>query len=41
MKKLTRPAFYELVDMAETDPKDETVLGVWSQGVFFPLGAAA
>ena len=39
--KLTRPAFYELVDMAETDPKDETVLGVWSQGVFFPLGAAA
>ncbi|WP_034736137.1 DUF1285 domain-containing protein [Hyphomonas chukchiensis] len=39
--KLARPAFYELVDMAETDPKDETVLGVWSQGVFFPLGAAA
>tara|TARA_R110002020_G_scaffold83397_2_gene207224 strand:+ start:130719 stop:131306 length:588 start_codon:yes stop_codon:yes gene_type:complete len=39
--KIARPAFYELVDMAETDPKDETVLGVWSQGVFFPIGAAA
>ncbi|MEH6487064.1 DUF1285 domain-containing protein [Hyphomonas oceanitis] len=39
--KIARPAFYELVDMAEADPKDETVLGVWSQGVFFPIGAAA
>tara|TARA_R110000787_G_scaffold1326_10_gene4774 strand:- start:8512 stop:9099 length:588 start_codon:yes stop_codon:yes gene_type:complete len=39
--KIARPAFYELVDMAETDPKDESVLGVWSQGVFFPIGAAA
>ncbi|MEH6808067.1 MAG: DUF1285 domain-containing protein [Hyphomonas oceanitis] len=39
--KIARAAFYELVDMAETDPKDESVLGVWSQGVFFPIGAAA
>mgnify|MGYP003675853986 FL=1 len=39
--KIARPAFYELVDMAEADPKDESVLGVWSQGVFFPIGAAA
>jgi uncharacterized protein len=39
--KIARPAFYELVDMAETDPKDEKVLGVWSQGIFFPIGAAA
>ena len=39
--KIARAAFYELVDMAEADPKDESVLGVWSQGVFFPIGAAA
>ena len=39
--KIARAAFYELVDMAEADPKDETVLGVWSQGVFFSIGAAA
>jgi hypothetical protein len=39
--KIARAAFYELVDIAEADPIDETVLGVWSQGVFFPIGAAA
>lgn len=31
---LTRPVFYELADMAETQ---DGVPGVWSGGVFFPL----
>lgn len=39
--KLTRPAFYELVEMAEPSPDDPDVLGVWSQGSFFPIGPAA
>lgn len=39
--KLARPVFYELVDLAEPSPDDENVLGVWSKGVFFPLGPAA
>ncbi len=39
MARLTRPVFYELVDMAETraTPSGEE-LGVWSDGVWFPLG---
>ncbi|MBA4339276.1 MAG: DUF1285 domain-containing protein [Hyphomonas sp.] len=39
--KLTRPVFYELVDMAVSAPDGTDCLGVWSQGVFFPLGPAA
>lgn len=39
--KLTRPVFYELVDMAVPAPDGTNRLGVWSQGVFFPLGPAA
>lgn len=39
--KLARSVFYELVDLAEPSPDDENVLGVWSKGVFFPLGPAA
>ena len=36
---LTRPVYYELVDMAEEREADgEPVLGVESGGVFFPLG---
>ncbi len=38
--KLARPVFYELADMAEADPDDGETLGVWSDGVFFRLGAA-
>ncbi|MCB9963253.1 MAG: DUF1285 domain-containing protein [Hyphomonas sp.] len=38
--KLTRPAFYELVEMAEEAPDGSGLLGVWSQGAFFPIGAA-
>ncbi|MEQ9505182.1 MAG: DUF1285 domain-containing protein [Hyphomonas sp.] len=39
--KLTRPAFYDLVELAvpATDGTDR--LGVWSQGIFFPLGPAS
>lgn len=39
--KLTRPVFYELVDLAVPAPDGTDRLGVWSQGVFFPLGAPA
>jgi uncharacterized protein len=39
--KLTRPVFYELVEMAEPSPDDPDILGVWSQGVFFPIGPAS
>ncbi|MCW5725018.1 MAG: DUF1285 domain-containing protein [Maricaulaceae bacterium] len=34
---IARPAFYELVEMAE---ERDGVLGVWSSGVFFELGPA-
>jgi len=42
---ILRPLFYELVELAverETGPEDAgqgSELGVWSNGVFFPLGA--
>ena len=39
--KLARPVFYELANMAEPAPDGADMLGVWSQGVFFPLGPAA
>ncbi len=39
--KLTRPVFYELADIAEPSSHDPAMLGVWSQGTFFPLGPAA
>ncbi|MDJ0922701.1 MAG: DUF1285 domain-containing protein [Henriciella sp.] len=38
--KLTRPAFYDLVNMAEAHEGAANVLGVWSQGKFFELGPA-
>lgn len=39
--KIARAAFYELVDMAVPHPDDANTLGVWSQGIFFPIGPAA
>ena len=37
---ITRPVFYDLVDLAEARwDGDETELGIWSGGVLFPLGA--
>jgi len=38
--KLTRPTFYELVEMAVPKPDKPGVLGVWSQNVFFEIGAS-
>ena len=39
---VTRPVFFELVEMAEERESNEgAVLGVWSDGAFFPLGPAA
>ena len=38
--KLARPVFYELAEMAVAADEDENLLGVWSNGVFFPLGPA-
>lgn len=38
--KIARPVFYEIVDMAVPDPEGSGLLGVWSQGKFFPLGPA-
>ena len=37
--RLARPVFYELVEMGEErEVAGERQLGVWSEGVFFPLG---
>ena len=35
---IARPVFYQLVELAVEDPNDPGRLGVWSRGVFFPLG---
>jgi uncharacterized protein len=38
--RLTRPVFYELVELGrEERVGDKTLYGVWSNGIFFPLGA--
>jgi hypothetical protein len=39
--KLTRPVFYELVDLAVPAPDGTDRLGVWSRGDFFALGPAS
>jgi hypothetical protein len=36
--KLTRPAFYDLVELAVPAPDGRPLIGVWSCGRFFPLG---
>lgn len=37
--RISRPVFYELVALAEPQPvRDRMMLGIWSCGVFFPLG---
>jgi hypothetical protein len=39
---IARPVYYSLVDIAVEHPVDGIAeLGVWSSGVFFPLGPAA
>jgi len=37
---IARPVYYQLADLATGRPGDDTVLGVWSAGVFFELGLA-
>jgi hypothetical protein len=40
--RLTRPVFYELVELGTEEPSGETTqFGVWSRGVFFRLGEPA
>ena len=36
--KITRPIYYDLVSLSEEEYKGSQVQGVWSNGVFFPLG---
>ncbi len=37
--RLARPVFYELVELGcEERVGDATLFGVWSKGIFFPLG---
>lgn len=42
---ILRPVYYELAELAVAasvqEPESEKSLGVWSKGVFFPLGRAA
>ncbi len=37
---ISRPVFYQLVELALEDPDGSGRLGVWSGGMFFPLGRA-
>jgi hypothetical protein len=39
---ILRPVYYELAELAQVVPDEhpKDCLGVWSKGVFFPLGAA-
>ncbi len=37
--RLARSVYYHLVDISEPSPHDGEVLGVWSQSLFFPIGA--
>lgn len=39
--RLLQPVYYELVELAEADPGEPDLLGVWSAGSFFPLGRLA
>ncbi len=37
--RLARSVYYHLVDISEPSPDDGEVLGIWSRGQFFPIGA--
>lgn len=37
--RVNRPVFYHLVSLAVPDAADPDRLGVWSRGMFFPLGS--
>lgn len=36
--RLARPVYYHLVELSEPAPDDESVLGIWSSGHFYPIG---
>lgn len=36
--RLSRPVYYELAGLAGPSPERADIMGVWSQGVFFPVG---
>ena len=36
--RLARSVYYHLIELAEADDNDESMLGVWSSGQFFPIG---
>ena len=36
--RLARSVYYHLVELSEPAPDDQTMLGVWSSGQFYPLG---
>ncbi len=38
---ITRAVFYRLVELAVPADDDESILGLWSSGRFFPLGRAS
>lgn len=38
---INRPVFYRLVELAVPDREDPDCLGLWSGGVFYPLGKAS
>ncbi len=38
---ITRAVFYRLVELAVPAEDDESLLGLWSEGAFFPLGRAS
>lgn len=38
--RLTRPVYYELVKLAVEDEARPGLFGVWSGGIFYPLGCA-
>ena len=39
--RITRPVYYELVNLGVPAADNPDVIGVWSEGVFFPLGKVA
>lgn len=36
--RLARAVYYHLVELSEPAPDDESVLGIWSSGQFYPIG---
>jgi len=38
--RLSRPVYYQLVDLAVAQPPQDGYFGVWSDGIFYPVGPA-